>query len=159
MRDYFYSIIVCILSTSILTQIVSNTKRKKLIRMISGIFLAISIFRPLSQINWEFLWNIASQSHFSADSYIEEGKKTALSAQETIIKDACKAYILDEAKKMGAKITVEFSLNEDLLPVSAEINAEVDPSVQIQLQNILTEDLGIPKENQIWTWYQENNSS
>lgn len=159
MKAYIYSVIVCILIASILTQMVSCSRHKKLIRLICGVYLAISIFRPISQINLTTLWNRSSLRQFSADTYIAEGKKTAQEARETIIKDACEAYILDKAKTLGAEISIEFSLNEELYPVFAEIHAETDPAVQRQLQNILTTDLGIPKESQAWIWYQESNSS
>ena len=154
-----YSIIVCVLITFTLTQMISNRRRRRLVRLICGIFLIISIFRPLVQIDWTTWWDIADLRQFSADSYIADGKKTALQAQEIIIKDAFETYILDKAKNLGAEITVDFTLNEDLLPVFAEIQTEADPSVQKQLQDILTADLGIPKERQTWISCQESSIS
>jgi len=159
LRDYFYNILVCILIISILAQIVTSTKQKQLMRLISGIFLAISIFTPLAQINWSSLLSVSSLPAFYAAPYIAEGKKTALETQKTVIKDTCESYILNKAKSLGADIIIELSLNEELLPVFAEIYSETDLSIQIQLQKILTEDLGIPKEHQIWISYQESNSS
>ena len=159
MRNFFYSTIVCILIISILKQLVTNSRQKQLIRPISGIFLAIAIFRSFPQINKGSIRNFSGINQISAESYIAEGKKTAHDANETIIKEACEAYILDKAKMLDADIKIEFHLNENLAPIFAEIHTEADSAVQKQLQNILTTDLGIPKENQTWIWYQESSIS
>lgn len=158
-KQYVFSIVVCSLSCGILSQIISDTKRKALIHLISGAVLAISILRPLSRINPEDFRHVPDLDQFSADYYIAEGKQTSLEALERRIKDSCEAYILDKAKELGTEIIADISLNEDLIPVFVEISGEADPNVQTELQKILTTDLGIPKENQKWIWNQESNSS
>lgn len=158
-KSYIISIIICALSCRIVSQIVSNTRRKALMHFVSGTLLAIFILRPLSHIDPEALWEVPELDQFSAAYYITEGEKAAIEAQEKSIKDACETYILDKATTLGAKITVHFSLNEELMPLFAEISSDANPDVQMQLENILMTDLGIPKENQKWIWNQESSNS
>jgi len=158
-KQYVFSLIVCALSCGIISQIISDTKRKALMHLVCGTVLAISILRPLSKINLEELLYIPSLNQISADHYIADGEKTATEARARYIKASCETYILDKAKTLGADVMVQISLNEDLLPVFVEMRGEADPNVQMELQKILTTDLGIPKENQKWIWNQESNSS
>lgn len=80
-------------------------------------------------------------------------------ARAEYIKTSCEAYILDKAKDLGVEIRAIFSLNGDLIPETAEISGTGGIREQKRLQKILMMDLGIPKENQIWIWNQESNSS
>jgi predicted dehydrogenase len=108
---------------------------------------------------------MGSRGTFSATTkkykctYIAEGEKTALEAQERIITESCEAYIENRAKALGADVQVNVRLNRDQIPDLAEIRGNPGPEIQMQLQEILSEDLGIPKENQSWIWHQENSSS
>lgn len=158
-KQYVFSLIICSLSCGIILQIISDPKRKALMHLVCGTVLAVSILRPLSRIDLEDSLRIPVLDQFSADYFLAEGKKTALKAREQNIKGYCEAYILEKAKALDAEITAHVSLDEDLIPIFVEINGVVGPNIQMQLQNILTTDLGIPKENQKWIWNQESNSS
>lgn len=158
-KMHLISIIVSALICSIISQLIANEKRKSLIHMISGTILAISILYPLSGIRLNDLLMMPFPEKNSAEYYIAEGKKTALEAQERFIKEACEAYVLNEAQAPESKVMVKFTLNTDLIPVFAELIGEVDTDMQVRLENILAEDLDIPKENQKWIWNQESNSS
>lgn len=157
-RQYIGLIIGCCLSCGIVTQLVSDTKGKDLMNLISGTILAISILNPLTKIHLDpfILPSLADQN---PDSYIAEGKQTAYEAQVACIKSALEEYILDKAKMLGTDITVEISLDPNRIPVFASISGIEDPDIQWELERILTMDLGIPKENQKWTWNRENSSS
>lgn len=158
-KQYLFSLIVCAFSCAVASQMISDPKRKALIRLISGTILTIAILRPLSQVSLEGLLLAPLLDQYAADLCIAAGEETAAEARAEYIKGSCEAYILDKAKALGAEITVQFLLEGNQVPVFAEIEGEFTPNVQMQLQNILTEDLGIPKENQKWIWNQESKSS
>lgn len=158
-RGYIFSVIVCAVVCGIVSQIVTDSRKEGLIRMISGIVLAISILRPISGFHPEVLWDSTEWKMNSADNYIAMGKQTAAESQAACIKASCEEYILDKARAMGAEIMVQVSLDENQCPVFVEIIGDVIPGVQTKLQKILTVDLGIPKENQQWKWNQEKNIS
>jgi len=99
------------------------------------------------------------QNWENADYYIAEGERTAAEAMERCIKDSTETYILNKAKAMGTEIRVQVSLDETGIPAFVEIRGKGEPQAEQELQKILMTDLAIPKENQKWTWNQENNSS
>lgn len=158
-KSYLYSIIVCVFVCGILSRVISDGRRNALLRLISGTVLAVVLLQPLSGIRLEELLHVPVQNRQAADGYIAEGQQIASQAQERIIEELCEAYILEKAKALGMNITVEISLDQDGCPVFAEMYGEAHPDAQLQLREILTEDLGIPKENQQWIWNQESSSS
>lgn len=158
-KTYLFSLVACAFNCGILSQILSDGKRKELIRLISGTVMASILLQPLSGKNLKDFLHVSFPNLKDADTYIAEGKQIASEEQERIIEEICEAYILDKAKTMGANITVQISLDHDRLPAFAAMYGEVAPDVELQLQKILTTDLGIPKENQKWIWNQESSSS
>lgn len=158
-KPYLFSVILWAFSTGVIQQILSDSRKKALIRYISGITLGIMLLHPLSRVTWEDFLPDAMPDPESAERYVREGEKTASEALKTVIEERCEAYILDKAKALGTDILARITLNEDCLPVFAEVEGNVPGDIQAQLQEILTRDLGIPKENQTWIWSQENSGS
>lgn len=158
-KKYIFSVVACVFICRIVLQIISDPKRKALLRLVSGTVLAVFILSPLSELDFEEILDSASLQTESSEYSIEAGEKIALEVKAEYIKSACEAYILDKAKNMGAEISVQIFLDENLIPQLAEIKGSQESDIQMQLQSILTDDLGIQKENQIWTWSRESNSS
>ena len=158
-KQYLFSIIVCSITCGIVSQIAAVGKRKELLRLICGVILTITILSPLSRLDLGELLYIPQEAWDTADYYIAKGEDVAFQEQAQCIKAAFEAYILDKAKSLGAEVSAEISLDETLVPVFAEITGGSDQGLQKELENILTTDLGIPKENQKWIWNQESSSS
>jgi hypothetical protein len=158
-EQYLLSILICTLICGIISQILIDTKRKKLVRMLCGIVIAISIFHPLTKVKFKKNMQFLDADWKKADFYISAGEDLAFMEQEKCIKTYCETYILDKAKELDAEITVEIFLNEEKVPCFAEIRYEADSRIQNELQRILETDLGISKENQKWIRNQENSSS
>ena len=159
LERYLLSILICALICGILSQILMDTKRKKLVRMICGIVTAIYIFYPLTKVKLEKHMQFPDADWNEADYYISAGEKLSLTEQEKCIKTYCETYILDKAKALDAEIAVEIYLNEEKVPCFVQIECAVPSNVQNELQKILETDLGIAKGNQKWTRNQESNSS
>ena len=158
-KQYIFSLIVCVLSCSVISQLISDGKRKRIFRLTCGITLAITLLHPISGITFDELLQFPEADWCDSDYYITAGKKAAFEAREERIKAYSESYILDKAKGLGTEIAAKVTLDENGIPDVAEIRGKGSEDVQIQMQTILTTDLGIPKENQIWIWNQENNSS
>ena len=69
------------------------------------------------------------------------------------IKERTQSYILDKAQSLNAVLDVEVTLSDDEIPVPVKvcITGKVSPYARGRLENLIIEDLGIEKENQIWT--------
>jgi len=157
-EQYFLSLFICSLGCSIAAQMTEGSKQKALLRFISGIVLVIVLFRPLTDLELDALLVLPAGNWEIADDYIAEGEKTARDEMEKHIKASCETYILEKAKKLGADIAVQVSLDEDQVPAYIVIRGELEPEVQKKLQETLVTDLGVPKENLQWTQNQGNNS-
>lgn len=158
-KQYVLSIIVCSLSCTVISQILPDPGRKNMMHLIFGMALAISILRPFTKLDLVELMRIPEIDMTTADGYIADGERLAEEVMEGHIKDACESYIQNKAKTLGSDILVEITMDEEMIPVFSEIRGEGVSDVQKALQQVLMSDLGIPKENQKWIWYQENNSS
>ena len=70
-----------------------------------------------------------------------------------IITDKTCAYILDKAETLRAQLTVQVILSDEELPVPERIylTGQASPYARSMLQRLIEEELGVPKERQIWT--------
>ena len=158
-KQYIFSIIVTACICGVLTQILSESKCKSAMQLVCGTVLAIIILQPLSRVRVDALIPDSFGAENTVDRYIRAGERTAEIARAEYIKTACEAYILNRARALDENLQIQISLNKDLLPELAEIKGAYGPAEQTELQNILTTEFGIPKENQIWIWNQESNGS
>ena len=68
-----------------------------------------------------------------------------------LINQRLETYILDKADVWGTALTVSFqNYGENMMPEQVVLRGKVSPYVKAQLQQSITSDLGIAKENQIW---------
>ena len=74
-------------------------------------------------------------------------------ALRQIIKTETEAYILDKAAQFDLQLDVQVALTDDVMPVpeSVQLTGSVSPYVKSRLQILISNDLGIPKEQQLWT--------
>jgi hypothetical protein len=86
----------------------------------------------------------------NADHAVAEGEDYAHAAMTRHIKEQCEAYILDKAEAFATRISAQFTLDDEMVPVGCTIRGEVSSYVKEQLSQILQSDLGIPREAQRW---------
>lgn len=158
-KSYVYSILVCLFCCAVVSQMLQDGRRKALLQFLCGTAVAITVLRPLTGLDLTQFLTLSDWETFAADAYVAEGEAAAGKERGMRIKQTCEAYILDKAKALGADLQICITLNQQQIPVFAEIQGQLQQSVQMALQEILMRDLGIPKENQRWTWNQENSSS
>ncbi len=150
-KDYILSILVVSAICSIIVQLLPNTGKKELLHILQGVLLSIVILQPLSKVNLNDFLNLQQYAPESADLLLAMGQETAEEAKRQYITDQYEAYILDKAKAMGAEILPVITVDDAFLPVSADIQGDLDPTLQNTLEQIMTDDMGITKENQRWT--------
>lgn len=156
---YLMSAMACCLCCGIVLQIVSDTAAKTLIRMVCAVMILLSLVSPLTEIDLNTVLKLPESTGSQGDFYIAEGTRAAQEATAARIEAFCSTYILEKATALGCSLDgVFFTLNEELLPVSAEIRGIGETVAREQLQEILMKELGIPKERQTWIWNQENSS-
>ena len=153
-REYLLSIIAAAMVCSIVnTLIPKDCAQRSAIRMICGLFLAITAVSPLANFSLDNIQGYWSNIQMESDQIIDYGESEANNAYRDIIKDKTEAYILDKASYMGLTIEVEVTLSDTVpsSPYSVEITGAISPHSKTKLQEIIVNDLAIPEERQKWT--------
>ena len=121
-------------------------------KLLVGVFFTIAVVQPL--INIEFVGLDRFIDGISADGKVwtDSGINMSQEAVSDIIKDRVEAYILDKANDMHANLSVEVSVEPGTPPQLSEvvISGDVSPYVRERLNRMITEELGLTEEQQIW---------
>lgn len=121
----------------------------RLLRLVCGIFLTFTLLSPLKKLEIPDYSNYLSDFSGEGQAIAQSGEKLARDAMGDIIKSQSEAYILDKAQTLNASVTVDISLDEDLLPTEAVLTGTVSPYGKSVLTACM-EELGIAKERQTW---------
>lgn len=140
--------------TAILTSFTDNKSSiGVLIRMVCSLFLCIVAVRPVADLDLSYLTDFADAYTQSAQAASDAGTALAEDALCQIIKTETEAYILDKAGIYGLQLDVQVTLTDDAVPVpeSVQLDGAASPYAKTCLQQLISDDLGIPKEQQVWT--------
>ena len=149
-KEYILDILVVSVTISIFLQILPDSGKTEILHLLCGILLTIVILMPLSDIRLKDFLDFTQYLPESSDYLLARGTETAKEVKRQYITDRCEAYILDKAEALGAEILPIVRVDEAFLPVYAEIQGDLKPQVQNQLEQMLVLDMGITKENQRW---------
>ena len=123
-----------------------------IVKMLAGIFMAIVVILPLKRFDFSDISSAMTSFQENGEAYSFAGTQYAKEELRKVIKQQTEAYILTKAASMDLSIEVEVTLdeNEPPAPKSVVIKGTVPPYAKSKLQTVITEDLGIAKENQTW---------
>ena len=124
-----------------------------IIKLLTGLFLTVTAISPVLNLHFDDLSSYFSDLESEASSIVSEGKEIAAHATGSIIKSQVEAYILDKAASLNLNIDVEVVLSETepVYPAFIQFNGSVSPYGKQCMEQIVSDELGIPKENQKWT--------
>lgn len=124
-----------------------------IIKLLLGLFLAITVISPWTNLNFNNISYHFSQFHADGSSAVGNGTTMANNAMGELIKQNAEAYILDKANSMGANVDVEITVSDGSppVPIGVVIRGVVAPYIKGRLQQMLEKDFEITKENQLWT--------
>lgn len=151
LRHYVISVVAAALICSIAITAAQKGTGGELVRLLSGVLLTVTLLRPITQLNLDILAQLPVTRYSEAEAISASGEKMAAEARMDIIKAQSEAYILDKASSLNAQVQVEVTISEDGLPAEAHLKGKVSPYVRQQLETILESDMGITKENQVWS--------
>lgn len=153
-RQYVISVVAAAILCGILKSILPGKDAMAgILRLITGIFLAFTVIKPLTRIELGDLPVLSFDYLTEAQIASADGEKIAADAMADIIKQQAEAYILDKAQSLNLQLTVTVTVSDGALPapVGVRLSGTVSPYAKSCLARIIEEDLGIAKENQIWT--------
>ena len=152
-REYLISVTAAALLCGILKSLMGEKGNSAaLVRLICGIFLALTMIRPLKELNLQDFSLLPTGLLEEARLTSGEGEEYTRQAKEDLIIQQCEAYILDKAQTLEASIQVEIQISQEGEPIPAGsiITGNLSPYARNQLSKTLEEDLGIPHEDQKW---------
>lgn len=152
-RQYLLSVV----SAAVISALAINVIGKKgiyasVVKLLAGLFLSITVISPWAKLQIGDLSSYLDNLELDAADVIAKGEYMAADAAGTIIKDQLEAYILDKASAIGIQVKVEVVLTDTDPPVpcSVTISGAASPYAKQRLQQMIADELGIPKENQSW---------
>ena len=149
-KEYLLSITAAALICGVISSLTSkNASISKLMQLLCGLFLAITVIRPIVEVQLDNIDSFTDLLEVDGEIAASTGREMAAEEMKRIIKEKTEAYILDKAKSLGAEIEVEVTL-EDFVPTGAIITGSVSPFARSSLITSISQDLGIPPEGQIW---------
>lgn len=150
-KRYLLSVICAAIACAIVASMTDKKGAKgSLVKLITGTFLVVTVISPIASLKIEELAIFTADIQEDAASAAAMGQEMAEESMAAYIKAETEAYILDKATTLNAVVTAEVILGEDLNPESVILTGEIAPYARFRLESILTEDLGISKENQQW---------
>ena len=151
LRQYVFSVTAAAIFCAILSAMVQGKKAEKLMRLVSGMFLACVILKPLFGAKIQ-QWDLLGDWEEEASQAAQQGQAYAREAMGAIIKERTETYIQDKAAELGGTLEAEVLLSEDPVPVpmGAKLRGEMEASARQQLEQWMEEALGITKECLTW---------
>lgn len=153
-RVYLLRITIASLSCGILASILGKKGLcGRTVKFLCGIVVILTVIGPLVNIQTEDFKRFFRDLTLNADAVTSSGQEIAINEYADIINDRVEAYILDKAESLGAKLTVEVTLSEDmpLVPCSVKLSGTISPYARKVLSDFIAKDLGINAEEQQWT--------
>lgn len=151
MKGYILSVTAAAMLAAILRTLAGEDTMGKLIRLLSGLFLAVTMLSPLVQ------FKIPDPARWLED-YIAEGEAAAQAGEvmakeysASIISAELEAYILDKAAELGCVISADVQLDDGGLPKEVILSGESSPAARAELTPMIVQALGIGEEAVIWS--------
>ncbi len=152
-KEYISSLIAAAVICGILTTLTQkNRSCGVVVKMLCGIFIAVTVISPIAQLQFEDINVHLDQLTSDADLLSQDCASAAMQERGAVIKQQLETYIIDKARKLETEIQVDLTLTQDesLLPQGISIQGAVSPHNMAILSRWLNDELGIPEENQQW---------
>ena len=112
LREYILSIASASVITGILTALLDKKGTAGTLgKMFCGIFLAITMVRPLANLSFDSVTDWMDNYWEEGTFLAGEGEALTSASTQAIIKSRCEAYIQDKGADLGLELTAEVSLD------------------------------------------------
>lgn len=154
-REWLTAVIMVTMLLSVAQTLVPEGRIRKIFSFSGGLVLMLVLLQPVLEMDPDAMtWRPESYEK-QIRACREELEQSARTEWETIIEQETTAYILDKADALGLEISAEVQAEtrEEGLPV---LTAELTGEPSEILEKYLTEELGIPRERQVWSHERKN---
>lgn len=152
-RGYLLSITVVALCCGVLSSVLGKKGLNgSSVKFLCGIAMLLAIVGPLLNLRIGDIKGSFSGFSQQSKAMAAYGQETAIKEYAGIIKERVAAYILDKAESLGAELTVEVTLRDEvpLTPCAVKLSGAISPYAKKVLSDTIAKDLGIQAEAQTW---------
>lgn len=155
--DDIRSYLLSVIAASVICSVALNLIDKKsahyaVIKLLTGVFLSITVIAPLTGIEFTDLSAYFENVALEGERISKQGIETATDFAVSSISEQLEAYILDKAYSLGvdAEVEVELSEDESLSLSAVKVSGAISPYAKSKLQQIICDDLGLSEDQLIW---------
>ena len=127
---------------------------KRVGKLVCGLVLLGAILSPVASLDIDSSQRWLDGCLASLQSREAELEETVNSQLEAVIEEEYAAYIVDKAAQLGwsctARVDCEYSEEGLYLPVRTELTGFQTAEIQEQMIRVISEDLGVPAQSQIY---------
>lgn len=153
-RSWLLAVISVSLLCAVAGALMPQGAVKRVGRLVCGLVLLAAILSPLAELDVEAGQRWLNSYLDSVDLRETELRETVNSQLKIIIEQKYAAYIVDKAAQLGLSCSARVECRETeeglYLPIRAEVTGSWTVSAQGRLSQILSEELGIPIQSQIY---------
>lgn len=153
-RNYLLSVVAAAVICGIVKRLLGDKGTQGAVaKLLTGIFLALTVVSPLAKVEIGRLADTAEDYRADGLAAAALGEEMTRQTLAESIKAQSEAYILDKAAALEVTLTVQVEVSDEEIPVPYRVRlaGKVSPYAKNKLSGIITEDLGIERERQIWT--------
>ena len=152
-RGYLLSVCAISILVSLVQTILPQGTVRRVAGFTGGMLILLTAVSPVAGLQPAQLAKSVSRIQLEMEA-LETGAATGnRELMAGIIKQRCKAYILDKAAELGMSIEADVELDETSdypYPVKAVLTGTCSAQQKEQLSAAISENLGIPGEQQEW---------
>lgn len=151
-KEYIFTVIAVSIIVSLVKSLSQFSGIGKQIRFLCGLILTMTFLQPLLRLSIPDLSEFRLPSASYDANPIIAGQVYFEESVSEIIKEQTESYILSKAAELGAMITVTIQMdwNNPPVPYSVYIGGEYTHEQKMTLTNMISNDIRITQENQIW---------
>lgn len=153
LRDYLWGIVAAALLCGIACTLgPQNGLLKQVMKLMTGMLIVLAVLHPWVNISLDDLFGWSELITSQGEAFVAQGADLGTQAYLDGITKRVEAYILDEAGRLGAQVEVQVELSDGELPlpVRVAVSGSLSPYAKGQLERLLTQDLGINREEIQW---------
>jgi stage III sporulation protein AF len=149
-REWLVAVVAASLLISLSQSLIPEGTIRRAAAMTGGLILLVTMLQPLVGLTGGRIRLDFGALTEEIDARQEELQQSSAEELKRIIEDKAQAYISDKARTLGLACTAQVTarMGEDGVPVPYEAVLYGTPSAQ--LSDAVQQELGIPKERQIW---------
>ena len=123
------------------------------VKLLSGLLMILAVISPWTTISFDGFFGWANDISADGNNIVADATDAANVAYRAGIKQGIEAYVLEKAKDYGCTLVAEVTLSEDAVPkpVGITLKGNIAPYAKSVLSTMIAEELGIDREEQIWT--------